>query len=97
MVMCQHNCDSRYKCLTICWEILRQSHFPASDESEVAGHPHKELLSLGLYTITNLHSSNSPMDEWRLSLLAQSKIYLLSLSLCFPNGPEINKERGRNL
>lgn len=40
--------------LIICWEIPKQSHFPASDDLEAAGHLHKELFSSGLFTRTTL-------------------------------------------
>ena len=47
----------------MCWEIARQSHFPASDDSEVDGQPHKESFSSGLSGSTTLHWPNSPMDK----------------------------------
>lgn len=84
-------------------EIPRQSHFPASDESEVAGHSNRELFSVGLPTSTTPYWPNSPVNKesylyWMIvkstfSFQDSGKTLLAQ----FSKGPEMTKERGRNL
>lgn len=95
--------------LIICWEIPKQSHFPASDDLEAAGHLHKELFSSGLFTRTTLCWSTVLQIKrvnffffsgW--SLLTNSKIYLFQgswkyLFTLHSKCPKITKERVRNL